>query len=138
MSFWKNPQKKTLPSPEELRAAAVEYFDWADGSPLKEAKAFAFQGASWTEDLDKARVFTHKGLAVFVGITSSQLAKLRDNLDYLGVIDWIDDVIWTQKFELAAADLLNAGMISKDLGLIDKKSVEGGLIVQISSDDANL
>lgn len=138
MSFWKASNNNIEYTPESLKQAAIEYFDWADKSPLKEAKAFAYQGDSWIEELDKARAFTHKGLAVFLGMSSAQLNKLRDDIQFIPVMEWIDDVIWTQKFELAAADLLNANMISKDLGLVDKKQVEGGMIVQISSDDANL
>lgn len=138
MTFWKTPPAEKIPSPEELRSGAVEYFDWATTATLKEAKAFAYQGASWVEELDKARPFTERGLAVFLGLTSSRLAMFRSDIDYITVMEWIDDVIWTQKFELAAADLLNANMISKDLGLVDKKQVEGGLIVQIDAGDANL
>lgn len=137
-NFWNTREVAGINTPEDLRASAIEYFDWAHDAPLSEAKAFAYQGSSWVESLDKARVFTIKGLAVFIGVPSTELEALRSNAAFVSVMQWIDDVIYTQKFELGAADLVNATMISKDLGLVDKKSVEGGFIVQIGSDDADL
>ena len=123
--FWHSPQRAGITSPEELRSAAIEYFDWATSANLREAKAFAFQGSSWVEDIDKARAFTFKGMCIFIGVSTHKVRKLADDPEYAEVLAWIDDVIFTQKFELAAAELLNANFISKDLGLVDKSEISG-------------
>lgn len=137
-NFWNDRETAGIDSPQALKASAIEYFDWAHEAPLYESKAFSFQGSSWDHEVVKARVFTIKGLAVFIGVPSGELEALRSNAEFAPVMSWIDDVIYTQKFELAAADLINAGMISKDLGLVDKKAIEGGFIVHIGGDEADL
>ncbi len=41
----------------------------------------------------------------------------------MAVITRIKETIFTQKFEGASADLLNANIIARDLGLADKKDI---------------
>lgn len=44
--------------------------------------------------------------------------------DYAGVIKAITNIMYTNKFEGAAVGAYNANIISRDLGLADKKEVE--------------
>ena len=42
------------------------------------------------------------------------------NKDFIGITTQIKKVIYSQKFEGAAADMLNANIIARELGLSDK------------------
>ena len=43
----------------------------------------------------------------------------QNDKDFLSVITRIENIIFTQKFTGAAADLLNPNIIARDLGLMD-------------------
>ena len=118
--------------PEDLWDAACEYFEWAEANPLKEDKGFAFQGVVTHESFDKMRAMTLSGLQVFLDITAQTWLNYKDRKDFLEVTTRIDNIIRTQKFEGAAAELLNPNIIARDLGLSDKvdQNITGG--IQIS------
>ena len=63
----------------------------------------------------------------FVNYKKGIVGEAHYGEQYAEVSNAIADHIRTQKFEGASADLLNAGIISKDLGLVDKKQIEGNL-----------
>ena len=44
---------------------------------------------------------------------------------YGEVLDWIEEVIYTQKFEGAAGNMMNANFLARDLGLADKSELSG-------------
>lgn len=128
--FWqiraKHGRDKLFASPQLLWEAACEYFDWCDNNPLKEAKAFAFQGTVTIESLDKLRAYTLDGLCLYLDCSSSYFRAFKsaesiNKADFLTVIDKIEKTIYNQKFTGAAADLLNANIIARDLGLTDKQ-----------------
>lgn len=137
--FWKRaPAKSPITNPDILRKCCIEYFDWAHESPLQEAKAFAYQGDSWIERVDKARAFSLKGLVTFIGLTEGQWDELKKQVKMNPICEWAETVIYQQKFELAAGDLLNANFIARDLGLAEKVDQKGSVNLIISQDDANL
>ena len=49
----------------------------------------------------------------------------KDRADLSEVIATAESAIFTQKFEAAATGLLNANLISRDLGLADRKELTG-------------
>jgi hypothetical protein len=112
-------------SPDVLWDAACEYFQWAQDNPLYEAKAFAHQGVVTIESLPKMRAMTVSGLCLFLGITVESWTNYRSREDFFEVTRAIDAVIRDQKFSGAAADLLNANIIARDLGLADKSELTG-------------
>lgn len=131
--FWqiraKHGRDKLFATPELLWEAACEYFEWCDNNPLMEAKAFAFQGDVAVASLPKMRAYTLDGLCLFLGCSSSYFRAFKSDTpknseDFLTVISQIERTIYNQKFTGAAADLLNANIISRDLGLIDKVEVD--------------
>lgn len=111
---------KSFSNAEELLEAADEYFDWANGHPLKAEKLFHYQGSVTAAKEHRLRAFTFKGLCIFVGISSSTYEKYRQDPEMSKATAIIDDIVWTQKYEGAAADLLNASIVTRDLGLVDK------------------
>lgn len=133
--FWRarksHGRPKKFTTPKKLMKAAEEYFQWMDENPLFEQKVFSYQGDLKYAELAKMRAYTIVGLCVFIGVTRNYLTDLRDGLDldtdqgkdFSRVISTIEDIIYTQKFEGAAADLLNANIIARELGLADKKEL---------------
>lgn len=130
--FWKarasNGREKLFETPELLWEAACEYFQWCDDNPLWESKAFAFQGDVTVEQLPKLRAYTLGGLCLFLDCSESYFRSFKsaeriNKKDFVTVIEKIENTIYYQKFSGAAADLLNANIISRDLGLADKKDV---------------
>jgi hypothetical protein len=108
-------------SPELLRDAILEYFEFIRVNPLMEQKVGFSYGAAVTHETPRVRAMTNRGLALFIGITHKTLMEWKKTRpDLLPVIEWAEDVIWNQKFEAAGAGMLNANIISRELGLADK------------------
>lgn len=122
--FWKLRSKhgrdKIFSSPDILWEEACCYFDWCDKHPLQSVE---FNGKDAIECIvPKMRAYTWSGLEHFLGIESFRDYKTNETYkDFSQVISRIEKVIFTQKFEGAAAGLLNHNIISRDLGLIDKQ-----------------
>lgn len=108
---------------EQLWDAALEYFNWVEENPLYEAKAFSFQGEVTVENLPKMRAMTIKGLCIHLDISEDTFLAYSKKKDFIGVTTRIRNIIDTQKFTGAAADLLNPNIIARDLGLSDKQEV---------------
>lgn len=123
--FWKARTKhgrdKIFASSDLLWEACCEYFEWVEANPLVEHKPFAFQGASWIEEVPKMRAMTIGGLCIFLDITTETWFQWRKDNDFSDVVKRAEEIIRDQKFAGAAADLLNASIISRDLGLADKR-----------------
>lgn len=128
-SFWavrsSHGRKPIFSSPDELWIACTEYFEWVEANPLYEAKAFAFQGTITLQDLPKMRAMTVTGLCIFLDISSETWRDYREREDFVGITARVDEIIRTQKFQGAAADLLNPNIIARDLGLADKQELAG-------------
>ena len=126
--FWKARAKhgrdKIFADEHALWDAACEYFQWVEDNPLYEAKPFSFQGSSWLEDVPKMRAMTLDGLWLFLGIGKQTWYAYKERDDFQDVTTRIESVIKSQKFAGAAADLLNANIIARDLGLADKSELD--------------
>ena len=72
------------------------------------------------------RAMTLAALCMFLDITDQTWRDWRsDRPDLLGVITRAEAVIYRQKFEGASADMLNANIIARDLGLSDRRELTG-------------
>lgn len=111
-------------SPDELWSACTEYFDWIEDNPLYETKAFAFQGVVTQEAIPKMRAMTIIGLCLFLDIDRSTWYALKAKEGFSDITTRAEEVIYNQKFSGAAADLLNANIIARDLGLKEQSQVE--------------
>lgn len=111
-------------TPEQLWSACCEYFEWVEEHPLWEMKAFAFQGVVTQEPVAKMRAMTLTGLTLFLDITLETWRMYRARNDLSEVTTRAEQVIYDQKFSGAAADLLNANIIARDLGLKEQSQVE--------------
>lgn len=136
--FWKLRSKhgrdKIFSSPEQLWESACEYFEWCDDNPLE---TIEYYGKDATKcKVPKMRAYTWSGLEAYLGIESFRDYKTDESYkDFSQVITHIGKIIYTQKFEGAAAGLLNANIISRDLGLTDKTEMRVEEIDPIPYDD---
>ena len=128
-SFWKarttHGREKIFSSDECLWVACCEYFQWVEDSPLIEMRPFAYQGVVVQEPVPKMRAMTLMGLCVFLDISDQTWRDYREYDDFIGVIKRAENIIYEQKFTGAAADLLNANIISRELGLSEKNEHTG-------------
>lgn len=122
--FWKqrssHGRNPVFESKEDLQDAAEQYFQWVEDNPLFEEKAFSTKDGIQKEDLSKIRAMTIGGLCIFIGISHDTWLSYKKKQDFIGVTGQIEEIIKTQKFAGAAAGLLNANIIARDLGLTDK------------------
>ncbi len=108
---------------EFLWQACRAYFQWAHENPLYEAKILA---SGKEVPAARMRAFTQKALCLHLRISEETWREWRKSRDDLTeVIQTVDAVIFTQKFEGAAAGLLNANLISRELGLADRQELTG-------------
>lgn len=127
--FWKarssHGRKPQFPTPEALWEAASEYFEWVDNNPLHADNLVTFQGSAKHVPIAKMRAMTVTGLCIFLDISFQAWTEYRERQGYGEVTTRIDEIIRTQKFEGAAADLLHPNIIARDLGLADKSELAG-------------
>ena len=102
-------------------------------NPLFEAKAFAYKGEVTVAQLPKMRAMTIEGLCIFLDIHKSTWIDYRNRERFRDVTDRVDAIIRTQKFEGAAAKLLNGKIITRDLGLVEKKQLDATIDAQRGS-----
>jgi len=126
--FWKARTKhgrnKLFESSDVLWDACCEYFQWMEDNPIMEDKVNFYQGVAAHEPRPKMRAMTISGMCLFLDISEDTWANYRKDKDFLGVTNKAERIIYNQKFQGAAADLLNANIIARDLGLKDDKNVD--------------
>ncbi|MBN3043339.1 DNA-packaging protein [Pectobacterium brasiliense] len=120
-SHGRNPK---FESPDVLWEACCEYFSWVEANPLWEMKAFAYQGVVTQEPIAKMRAMTIIGLCIFLDIDRSTWLAYKAKEDFSIITTRAEEIIYDQKFSGAAADLLNANIIARDLGLKEQSQVE--------------
>lgn len=128
--FWKKAQPggitpKVYETPEALWQAACEAFDWLTNHPLKEEQLFHYKGAIKSSYARKMRPFTWQAVALLMGLHFKGLKGYWERPEFVETMEFIEDVIRTQKFEGAASGFLNASLIARDLGLADKSELSG-------------
>lgn len=121
-SHGRNP---AFSSPDQLWAACCEYFEWIEANPLYETKAFSSKDGIQTTDLPKMRAMTVSGLCIFLDICPATWQDYRKKEGFSPICSRADEIIRTQKFQGAAAELLNPAIIARDLGLADKSEHTG-------------
>lgn len=134
-NFWearaKHGRDEIFEDPEILWEESIGYFIWVKENPLQEQDWVGKDGNEVSKD--KMRAMSIAGLCLYLGVNSRYFYDLEDRIkgkkdqrskDFSHVITRIKDTLNSQKFEGAAAGLLNANIISRDLGLVDKTQNE--------------
>jgi len=126
--FWKrrttHGRSKIFATPEILYAACLEYFEDTDKNPLYECKSYMYQGEIIHDFVPKMRAMTISGLCIFLGVGKDAWADYRKNPDFSAVCESVEEAIRTQKLQGAAADMLNASIIAREIGLADKSAID--------------
>lgn len=131
-SFWMarstHGRKPIFKSPAQLWDGCIQYFEWVEENPLQEQKAFHAAGHISKTNINKMRAMTIQGLCIFLGIsddTWSNYKKKDKDKDkgFLGICTDVESIIYNQKLTGASADLLNASIIARHLGLKDYTDV---------------
>lgn len=107
--------------PAGLWKKAVEYFQWNDNNPLTEEKVFA-NGRRMK--VNKMRAMTITGFCNFASIHRDTFNVYEKDKAYSDITARIKDIIYQQKLEGAAADLLNPMIIAREVGLKDQSSID--------------
>ncbi len=112
-------------TPENLLQACSEYFQWNADNPLYEERVNVFKGDVTRYRIPRVRAMSIRALALYIGVSSRMWRDWSHTAreDLRQVVEWANDVIYQQKFEAAAADMLNATLVMRDLGLADKQEV---------------
>lgn len=134
--FWKlrakHGREKIFSSPELLREAAYEYFDYIESNPLEQEEIVKYKDCYQMVNVTKKRVFQIGGLCIFLGINIQYFDDFEESLkgkddsiskDFSLIITHIREVIRLQKFEGAASGFFNPTIIARDLGLKDKTDI---------------
>ena len=130
--YWKlrskHGREKLFSTPQLMWDAACEYFEWCENNPLHETKAFSFQGIITTTKLPIMRATTLSQLCFYLNCNEAYFRQFKSKLsesdkDFSTVINDIEQVIYNQKFQGAAGNLLNANIIARDLGLNEKTDI---------------
>lgn len=122
--FWetraKHGRDMIFANPDILWEEAMGYFKWVDENPIM---SYEWNGKDPVKcDLEKARAYSLKGLCLYLGVHEQYFnSTISTREDFSHVVSRIRDIIFTQKFELAAAGLLNHIIIVRDLGLVEKQ-----------------
>ena len=126
--FWKRRTKhgrdKVFANSESLWNSCCEYFEWVDDNPLWEMKVTQYQGEPVSMEVPKMRAMTLAGLFFYLKISHETWNLYKKRNDFIEVTREAEQIIYSQKFAGAAADLLNANIIARDLGLADKTQTE--------------
>ncbi len=129
--FWKarssHGRKPIFAHPAELEDACSQYFQWVHDNPLWETKVFSYQGEITKTEVPKMRAMTIIGLCRFIGIRRSTWDEYRVKKGFSDIVAETEEQIRQQKFEGAAADLLNSNIIARDLGLVDRTSMDANV-----------
>lgn len=129
--FWKLAEYTGRPrifeTPEDMWNKALEYFEYYDSNPLM---SYEWNGKDPVKcELEKMRAYTLRGFCAFANICEVTFRDYETREDFTSVTTRIRDIMYCQKFEGAAAGLLNPNIIARDLGLVDKQSMDGNLTI---------
>jgi len=124
---------RVFDTPQDLWSAAVDYFIYIEENPLQAADLVKHQGEAKVAFVPKMRAMTEEDFCIQTKMSQSTWTNYCTGegtyKDFLAISLEIKSIIRTQKFQGAAADLLNGSIIARDLGLVDKQEVNNKLVV---------
>jgi hypothetical protein len=108
-----------------LWEACAAYFQWVEDHPLYSVEIFKYQGEASQVEVPHLRPMTLNGLCIFLGISPETWRRWRRrDPAFAAMIRHVEAIIFEQKFSGAAANLFNANIIARELGLMDRTAHE--------------
>lgn len=94
-----------------------------------------YQGEIVKTELPKMRAMTLGQLCFYLHCNEAYFRNFKLQLpegeeDFNTVIKEIEEIIYSQKFQGAAADLLNPNIIARDLGLSEKSQIQQNTVIE--------
>lgn len=133
--LWKRRLRHGIPerkfeTAQDLLEEVVGYFNWVIENPLQESKLVAYEGDATVHEVPKMRAMTLAGLCLYCGISRDTWGGWRrqgdkHRSDLADVIRFAEEQMYSYKFDGAAAGLLNANIIARDLGLAERTEISG-------------
>lgn len=118
-----------IKNPEHMIEEAIAYFDWAFNNPTPEKVIGWYEGAATEHTIYHPRALTIAGFCSYLGVGRNEWHRWkREREELLPAMSWVEAQMFDQKFNAAAAGLLNANIISRELGLadtVDHRSTDG-------------
>lgn len=125
--------------PKQLWEAACRYFQWCKDNPIYSVRCMVADKVVQEVKIPKPRPYTIHALCAYIGINRHTFQRYRNKYpDLQHVIELIDDIMYTQKFEYAATEIFNPMIIARDLGLADKRELKGTIEDQRTIDTSKL
>lgn len=118
-------------SPELMRDAAYEYFDWCQNNPFNEID---YRSGKYVT-VPKMRPFTIEGFCLYIGANTKYFNEFKDSIAYTTkgfshVYAEIQETIKNQQVSGAQAGFLNAAIVARINSISDK--VESKVVAEIS------
>ena len=117
----KNGRDRVYKNPKALIDACNNYFEWCLDNPILEEKVFQHQGRPVSAEIRRTRPFTLEGLCNHIDISLATFRTYEEQTNFKNVVARIRQIVDNQQFEGVAAGILNANIIARKLGLVDKK-----------------
>lgn len=112
-------------TPERIEQAADAYIEYCDANPLLAEKAFAYKGIITTHQEPRMQASTVMGFCVFTGIAQPRWYEWKAKDADIGLAMTVAEKRFqARSVNGAAADKLNANIISRVFGLADATKVE--------------
>jgi len=135
--FWEarssHGRKPLYEDAEKLLDACNQYFAWNHENPLFEMKPFNVNGEIIQEPVSVMRAMTLKSLCRYIGMSYETWQQYRVKEDFSAICKEVEDIIYDQKLQGAAAGLLSASIIQRDLGLKEKTESESKVQFDLSN-----
>ena len=118
--------------PQKLLADCEKYFEWLAQHPYEDLKVETDGAKARQTRHIRRKAPTIHGLCIFLGISRSIWTRWSNKndkdgfrADLLPVIEHVEDMMYDEKFGGASAGIYSSRIISRDLGLPDKREVSG-------------
>lgn len=115
--------QRPIYSREDLLNGFKDYAEWVTNNPLYKREIVKFKDHYEEVDIPVMRAMTITGFASFIGITFKTFNLYRKRAATAREAELIYDYITNQQYEGAAGNLLNPHIVSRMIGLTDKKEM---------------
>lgn len=131
-------QPTVFKNPIHLAQKADDYFLWVDRNPEKRAELVKYEGSAQQEEVDLKRPYSMTDFSHFCNVSHAYFRNFAATLrakgesasaqdrEYLAVIDMIKEKVESQQLSGSMTGHFNANIVSRLLGLIEKKDVTSG------------